>query len=63
MEIFIYKEEMELIEKALRHEVELLKMMNHDSLLSNDILSAYVLLDRWISIKRVYGYKIISKLI
>lgn len=63
MEIFIYKEEMELIEKALRHEVELLKMMNHDSLLSVDILSAYVLLDRWLSIKRVYGYKIISKLI
>ena len=30
MEIFIYKEEMELIEKALRDEVELLKLMNQD---------------------------------
>lgn len=33
MEMNIYKEDMELIEKALRHEVELLRMLNHDGLL------------------------------
>lgn len=62
MKFVIYKEDMELIEKALRHEVELLKMMNHDSLLSYDILNADYLLDRWLFIKRVCGYKKISYL-
>lgn len=63
MKINIYKEDMELIEKALRHEVKLLKMMNHDSVLSYDILCANDLLKRWLYIKRVYGYNSISKLI
>lgn len=62
MGTIIYKEDMELIEKALRHEVELLKMMNHDSLLSYDILKAYCLLNRWLDLKQVDGYKNIHKL-
>lgn len=63
MKIKIYEEDMELIEKALRHEVELLKMMNHDGLLWYDLLKANDLLDRWLLLKQLYGYKNISKLI
>ena len=51
MKIKICKEDMELIEKALRHEVELLKMMNHDGLLWYDLLKANDLLDRWLLLK------------
>ena len=57
MKINIYKEDMELIEKALRHEVELLRMMNHDGLLWYDLLYANKLLDRWLELKQVSGYK------
>lgn len=66
MKINIYKEDMELIEKALRDEVELLKLkklMNQNRVLDYEILNAEDLLDRFLFIKRVYGYKDISKLI
>lgn len=62
MTINIYKEDMELIEKALRHELELLRMMNHDNLLGYDIMNADDLLERWLLIKRVRGYENIVKI-
>lgn len=62
MKIYVYKEDMELIEKALRHEVELLKMMNHDSLLGYDLLNAENLLKRWLLIKRELDYNDIIQL-
>lgn len=62
MEMNIYKEDMELIEKALRHEVELLRMMNHDGLLWYDLLNANSLLDRWLDLKQVGSYKNIHKI-
>lgn len=63
MKIRIYKEDMELIEEALRHEVKMLEMMNHDRVLDYEIMNAEDLLDRFLFIKRVYGYKNISYLI
>lgn len=62
MKMYIYNEDMELIERALRHEVELLKMMDHDSLLSYSLVNAENLLDRWLFMKRLYGYQNVSKL-
>ena len=62
MEMNIYKEDMELIEKALRHEVELLRMMNHDGLLWYDLLNVNSLLDRWLDLKQDGCYKNIHKL-
>lgn len=62
MKIKIYKEDIELIEKALRHEVELLKLMNQNRVLDYEIMNAEDLLDKFLFIKRVYGYKDISKL-
>lgn len=56
MEIFIYKEEMELLEKALRDEVELLKLMNQNRVHDFEIINAKELLERFEHIKRVYGY-------
>lgn len=52
MKININKEDMELIEQALRHEVELLRMLNHDGLLWYDLLNANDLLDRWLVLKQ-----------
>lgn len=63
MKINIYKEDMELLEKALRDEVELLKMMNQNRVLDYEIMNAEDLLDKFLFIKRVYGYKNISYLI
>lgn len=63
MKIKIYKEDMELLEKALRHEVELLKLMNQNRVLDYEIMNAEDLLDKFLFIKRVYGYKDISELI
>lgn len=63
MKMYIYNEDMELIERALRHEVELLKMMDHDRLLSYSLVNAESLLDRWLFMKRIYGYRNVSKLI
>lgn len=63
MKVTIYKEDMELLEKALRHEVELLKLMNQNRVLDYEIMNAEDLLDKFLFIKRVYGYKDISKLI
>ena len=63
MKIKIYKEDMELLEKALRDEVELLKLMNQNRVLDYEIMNAEDLLDKFLFIKRVYGYKDISKLI
>lgn len=63
MKINIYKEDMELLEKALRDEVELLKLMNQNRILDYEIMNAEDLLDKFLFIKRVYGYKDISKLI
>lgn len=62
MEIFIYKEEMELLEKALRDEVELLKLMNQNRVHDFEIINAKDLLERFEYIKRFYGYKVIFKL-
>ena len=62
MEIFIYKEEMELLEKALRDEVELLKLMNQNRVHDFEIINAKDLLERFQYIKRIYGYKVIFKL-
>lgn len=62
MKINIYKEDMELLEKALRHEVELLKLMNQNRVLDYEIMSAEDLLDKFVFIRRVYGYKDVSKL-
>lgn len=63
MKINIYKEDMELLEKALRDEVKLLKLMNQNRVLDYEIMNAEDLLDKFMFIKRVYGYKDISKLI
>ena len=62
MKIKIYKEDMELLEKALRDEVKLLKLMNQNRVLDYEIMNAEDLLDKFLFIKRVYGYKDISKL-
>ena len=62
MEIFIYKEEMELLEKALRDEVELLKLMNQNRVHDFEIINAKDLLERFKYIKRFYDYKVIFKL-
>lgn len=62
MEIYIYKEEMELLEKALRDEVELLKLMNQNSVHDFEIINAKDLLERFQFIKRFYDYKVIFKL-
>lgn len=62
MEIFIYKEEMELLEKALRDEVELLKLLNQNRVHDFEIINAKELLKRFEYIKRVYDYKVIFKL-
>lgn len=63
MKVTIYKEDMELLEKALRDEVKLLKLMNQNRVLDYEIMNAEDLLDKFLFIKRVYGYKDISKLI
>lgn len=62
MEIFIYKEEMELLEKALRDEVELLKLMNQNRVHDLEIINAKNLLERFQYIKRFYDFKVIFKL-
>lgn len=62
MEIFICKEEMELIEKALRDEVELLKLMNQNRVHDLEIINAKDLMERFECINRVYDYKIMFKL-
>lgn len=62
MEIYIYKEEMELLEKALRDEVELLKLKNQNRVHDLEIINAKDLLSRFEYIKRVYDYKVIFKL-
>lgn len=63
MKIKIYKEDMELLEKALRDEIKLLKFVNQNRVLDYEIMNAEDLLDKFLFIKRVYGYKDISKLI
>lgn len=63
MKIYIYKEDMELLEMALRDEVELLKRLNQNRVLDYEIMNAEDLLDKFLFIKRVYGYKDISELI
>lgn len=55
MKININKEDIELIEIALRHEVELLRMLNHDGLLWYDLLNANDLLDRWLELKQKHS--------
>lgn len=63
MKIYIYKEDMELLEMALRDEVNLLKRLNQNRVLDYEIMNAEDLLDKFLFIKRVYGYKDISELI
>lgn len=63
MKIYIYKEDMELLEMALRDEVKLLKRLNKNRVLDYEIMNAEDLLDKFLFIKRVYGYKDISELI
>lgn len=62
MKVTIYKEDMELLEKALRDEVKLMKLMNQNRVLDYEIMNAEDLLDKFLFIKRVYGYKDISLL-
>ena len=62
MKIKIYKEDMELLEKALRDEVKMLNLMNQNRVLDYEIMNAEDLLDKFLFIKRVYGYKNIFKL-
>ena len=62
MKINIYKEDMELLEKALRDEIKLMKLVNQNKVLDYEIMNAEDLLDKFLFIKRVYGYKYISKL-
>ena len=63
MKIYIYKEDMELLEMALRDEVKLMKRLNQNRVLDYEIMNAEDLLDKFMFIKRVYGYKDISELI
>lgn len=63
MKIYLFKEDMELLEMALRDEVELLKRLNQNRVLDYEIMNAEDLLDKFLFIKRVYGYKDISELI
>lgn len=62
MKVLLLKGDMELIEKALRHEVEMLQMLNHDGLLWYDLLNVNSLLDRWLDLKQVDGYKNVHEL-
>lgn len=62
MKIIIYKEDMELLEKALHDEVELMKLMNKNRVLDYEILNAKDLLSKFRYIKRVYGYEDVYKL-
>lgn len=62
MEIYFYKGEMELLEKALRDEVELLKLMNQNRVHDSEIVNAKDLLERFQFLKLFYDYKVIFKL-
>ena len=57
MKIKIYKEDIELLETALRHELEHLQFIDDDHELDYEIMNAEDLLDKFLFIKRVYGYK------
>lgn len=63
MAMYINKEDMELLEMALRDEVKLLKRLNQNGVLDCKIMNAEDLLERWLLMKRVYGYQNISELI
>ena len=56
MKIYIYKEDMELIETMLRDEVKRLKLMNQYRFLDYDLLNAERLLNKFQYLKRVDGY-------
>ena len=56
MKINIYKEDMELLEKALRDEIKLMKLVNQNKVLDYEIMVANDLLSRFLYIKRIYGY-------
>lgn len=57
MKIYIYKEDMELIEKTLRDEVMRLKLMNQYRFLDYDLMNAERLLNKFQYLKRVDGYE------
>lgn len=57
MKIYIYKEDMELLEKALRDEVKRLKLMNQYRFLDYDLMNAERLLNKFQYLKRVDGYE------
>lgn len=57
MKIYIYKEDMELLEKALRDEVKLLKLLNLYRFVDYDLLTAEYLLKKFQYLKRVDSYE------
>ena len=57
MKIYIYKEDMELLEKALSDEVKRLKLMNQYRFLDYDLMNAERLLNKFQYLKRVDGYE------
>lgn len=57
MKIYIYKEDMELLEKTLRDEVGRLKLMNQYRFLDYDLMNAERLLNKFQYLKRVDGYE------
>ena len=57
MKIYIYKEDMELLEKALHDEVMRLKLMNQYRFLDYDLMNAERLLNKFQYLKRVDGYE------
>lgn len=57
MKIYIYKEDMELIEKTLRDEVMRLKLMNQYRFLDYELMNAERLLNKFQYLKRVDGYE------
>ena len=57
MKIYIYKEDMELLEKTLSDEVKRLKLMNQYRFLDYDLMNAERLLNKFQYLKRVDGYE------
>ena len=53
MKIYIYKEDMELLEKALRDEVKLLKLLNLYRFVDYDLETAERLLKKFQYLKRL----------
>lgn len=57
MKIYIYKEDMELLEKALRDEVNRLKLLNLYRFVDYDLMNAENLLKKFQYLKHVDSYE------